>query len=37
VSRKQADAKAMAEFRRFDDSPMSDFDLFVQEVERKAR
>lgn len=37
VSRKQADAKAMAEFRRFNDSQMSDFDVFVQEVERKAR
>ncbi|KFI95253.1 virulence RhuM family protein [Bifidobacterium stellenboschense] len=37
VSRKQADAKAMAEFCRFNDSQMSDFDVFVQEVERKAR
>ncbi|MBW3089903.1 virulence RhuM family protein [Bifidobacterium miconisargentati] len=35
VSKKQADAKAMAEFRKFNDAQLSDFDLFVQEIERK--
>lgn len=35
VSRQQADDKARAEFRRFNDSQLSDFDRFVQEVERR--
>lgn len=35
MSKKQADSKAMAEFRKFNDTQLSDFDLFVQEVERK--
>ncbi|NEG72409.1 DNA-binding protein [Bifidobacterium ramosum] len=32
VSKKQADAKAVAEFRRFNDTQESDFDRFVAEV-----
>lgn len=35
MSKKQADSKAMTEFRKFNDTQLSDFDLFVQEVERK--
>lgn len=35
VSRKQADAKALAEFRKFNETQLSDFDLFVQEVNHK--
>lgn len=35
VSRKQADSKALAEFRKFNEAQLSDFDLFVQEVNRK--
>lgn len=35
VSKKQADAKAVAEFRKFNDVQISDFDLFVQEIQNK--
>lgn len=35
ISKKQADAKAVAEFRKFNDAQLSDFDLFVQEVQHK--
>lgn len=35
ISKKQADAKAVAEFRKFNDTQLSDFDLFVQEVQHK--
>lgn len=35
VSRKQAGSKALAEFRKFNEAQLSDFDLFVQEVNHK--
>lgn len=35
VSKKQADAKAVAEFRRFNDTQESDFDRFVEEMRER--
>lgn len=35
VSKKHADAKALAEFHKFNDAQISDFDRFVREIEHR--